>query len=72
MEHIRLLCTAATGTILETMDRDLEILSIQNEILRRTLQESLDRERARDEAMESMSAMIHELQRRMDNPPGKP
>lgn len=74
MEHIGLLCTAATttGTILETMDRDLEILSIQNEILRRTLQESLDRERARDEAMESMSAMIHELQRRMDNPPGKP
>ena len=74
MEFIGMLCTASTttGTILETMDRELEIFGIQNETLRRALQESQARERARDQTMETMSTMIYELQRRMDDAPEKP
>ena len=54
------------------MDRELERISAQNLALRRSVQESQARERVMDRTIETMSAMIRELQRRMDDASGKP
>ena len=54
------------------MDHVVERVSAQNMALRRAFQESQARERARHQTIETMSAMIQELQRRMNGAPEKP
>ncbi|PWA59009.1 hypothetical protein CTI12_AA193120 [Artemisia annua] len=61
-----------TGTVLEAMDRELEEISANNYTLKCVNQESQARERARDQTIETTSAMIQELQRRIDETSGKP
>ncbi|PWA38436.1 hypothetical protein CTI12_AA583910 [Artemisia annua] len=54
------------------MDRELEEISANNYTLKCANQESQARERARDQTIETTSAMIRELQRRIDETSGKP
>ncbi|PWA55864.1 hypothetical protein CTI12_AA424210 [Artemisia annua] len=61
-----------TGTVLEAMDRELEEISANNYTRKCANQESRARERARDQTIETTSAMIRELQRRIDETSGKP
>ncbi|PWA68966.1 hypothetical protein CTI12_AA303690 [Artemisia annua] len=61
-----------TGTVLEAIDRELEEISANNYTLKCANQESQARERARDQTIETTSAMIRELQRRIDETSGKP
>ncbi|PWA50744.1 hypothetical protein CTI12_AA470020 [Artemisia annua] len=74
IEFIRALGEASTsmGAILGAMDRVLDTTRAQVMALRRAIQDSQDRERARDQTIETMSAMIRELQRLLDGALGKP
>ena len=74
LEFIAALFTAstATGNVLASMDQELEEISAQNFALRRAIRESYAREQDRDQTIETMTTMITELQRRMDEVSGKP
>ena len=64
--------STAAGTMLGAINREHERISTQNLALMCTVQEFQARERARDQTIETMFAMIRELQRRMDEASGKP
>ncbi|PWA52738.1 hypothetical protein CTI12_AA451660 [Artemisia annua] len=74
MEFIAALCSASTamGDVLASFNHELEKISAQNFSLRRAIQESYARERARDQTIETLTTKITELQRRMDEVSGKP
>ena len=74
MEFIGALCGANTSTeiMIGTLDRELERINTENLHIRQALLESRERERTRDQTMETMSIAIQELQSRLDKALGKP
>ena len=74
MEFIGALCGANTSTeiALGTLDREIERINTENLRLRQALLEARERERTRDQTMETMSTAIQELQNRLDKALGKP
>ena len=74
MEFIGALCGANTSTeiMMGALDREIERIDMENVYLRQALQESLARERARDQTIETITTAIQELQNRMDKTLGKP
>ena len=74
MEFIGALCGAKTSTeiMMGALDREIERIDMENVYLRQALQESLAREKARDQTIETMTTAIQELQNRMDKTLGKP
>jgi hypothetical protein len=74
MEFIGALCGTNTSTeiMMGAMDREIERIDMENVYLRQALQESLTREKARVQTIETITTAIQELQNRTDKTLGKP
>lgn len=74
MEFIGALCGANTSTeiMMGALDPEIERIDMENVYLRQALQESLARERARDQTIKTVTTAIQEIQNRMDKTLVKP